>query len=93
MSRVRSGWVLDIVVGGGVGVLVAAVVTLNLMIYLGPESGYQTSLVELFAHSLPAGLLVTAVLVTGPVLGVLLARRWRRNRQDVRERDSDSEST
>ena len=84
MGRARSGWLVDVVVGGVAGGLVAVIVAMNLMIYLGPASGYETSLDQLFSHSLPAGLLVVVVLLTGPALGVLLARRRRRHRQDER---------
>jgi len=85
MTTSRSGWLVDVLVGGAAGGLVAVVVALNLMIYLGPESGYETSLGELFAQSLPAGILVIVVLVAGPVLGVVSARGWRRSHQRSRE--------
>ncbi|HEU4320315.1 MAG TPA: hypothetical protein VFS66_09560 [Acidimicrobiia bacterium] len=81
MHRARSGWLVDVLVGGVAGALVAVVAALNLMILLGPTTGYETSLGELFAHNPLAGVLVVTVLLAGPILGVVLARRFRRTRE------------
>ena len=78
-SRAR-GWLLDLVVGGLVGGLVGAIAAVNFVIYTGIEQGYEASLVELFQHSPIAGVITVMILLAGPVLGVLTARRLRRNR-------------
>lgn len=53
---------------------------MNVVIYSGAEKGYETGLVELFAANWVIGVLVVAVLAGFPVLGVVVARRWRRKR-------------
>lgn len=75
-----KGWLVDLTVGGLVGGLVGAVAAVNFVIYTGIEQGYQASLVEVFQYSLIAGIVTVMILIAGPVLGVLTARRLRRNR-------------
>jgi hypothetical protein len=72
-----KGRLLDVVVGGLTGGLVGAVVAINFVIYTGIEQGYEASLVEVFQHSLIAGIVTVMILVAGPVLGVVTARRLR----------------
>jgi multisubunit Na+/H+ antiporter MnhB subunit len=72
-----KGRLLDVVVGGLTGGLVGAVVAINFVIYTGIEQGYEASLVEVFQHSLIAGIVTVIILVAGPVLGVVTARRLR----------------
>ncbi len=74
------GWVLDIVVGLLAGGSVGAVVAVNVVIFAGPEQGYEASLADVFRQNALVGLLVVAVLLAGPVLGVMIARRVRRRR-------------
>jgi multisubunit Na+/H+ antiporter MnhB subunit len=74
------GWLVDLAVGGLVGGLVGAVAAVNFVIYTGIEQGYEASLVEVFQHSLIAGIVTVMILLAGPVLGVLTARRLRRRR-------------
>lgn len=75
-QRVR-GWVVDVVVGGLAGGVVAAVAAVNVVIVSGAERGYESSLGEVFRHSVAAGLVTVAVLAAGPVVGVVVARRRR----------------
>ena len=75
-----KGWLVDLTVGGLVGGLVGAVAAVNFVIYTGIEQGYEASLAEVFQHSLIAGIVTVMILVAGPVLGVLTARRLRRKR-------------
>jgi multisubunit Na+/H+ antiporter MnhB subunit len=82
------GWLVDLAVGGLVGGLVGAVAAVNFVIYTGIEQGYEASLVEVFQHSLVAGIVTVMILLAGPVLGVLTARRVRRRRA----RNSKAES-
>lgn len=72
-----KGWLTDLAVGGIGGVLVAAVVAVNFVIFIGVERGYESSLGEVFEHSLVAGIVTVLILVTGPIVGVLTARRRR----------------
>lgn len=74
------GWIVDLVVGGVLGVIVAAVIVFNLLIYLGVEGGYHAGIQGAFDHSTFTGVVVVATLVAGPLLGVFLARRRRASR-------------
>lgn len=74
------GWFVDLVVGGLGGLVIAGIVAVNLVIYLGVEDGYQAGLGDVFAHSVVLGILVVGVVVAGPALGVTYMRRQRRQR-------------
>ena len=75
-----TGWLIDIVIGGVVGAIVGGIVAVNIVIYSGTEMGYETGLAELFAFNWVIGVLVVVVLTGFPVLGVVVARWWRRKR-------------
>lgn len=75
-----KGWLVDLTVGGLAGGLVGAVAAVNFVIYTGIEQGYEASLVEVFQHSPIAGIVTVMILIAGPVLGVLTARRQRGKR-------------
>ncbi len=77
---IQKGWLADILIGGISGGLVGAVVAVNVVIYSGTERGYETTIPELFRESVLFGLFVVAILVAGPVVGVWIARRLRRQR-------------
>jgi multisubunit Na+/H+ antiporter MnhB subunit len=83
------GWLVDLAVGGLVGGLVGAVAAVNFVIYTGIEQGYEASLVEVFQHSLIAGIVTVMILLAGPVLGVLTARRLRRRRARSNKAESN----
>jgi len=83
------GWLVDLAVGGLVGGLVGAVAAVNFVIYTGIEQGYEASLVEVFQHSLIAGIVTVMILLAGPVLGVLTARRVRRRRAPSSKAESN----
>lgn len=70
---------MDSVAGGLVGGLVGAVVAVNFIITIG--IGYDVSLVEVFRENVLAGIVTTAILAAGPIVGVTMARRIRRKRQ------------
>ena len=72
---------IDIMAGSLIGGLVGLIAAWNLAILLGVEGGYQASVGDAFDHSLFAGILVTAALVSGPLSGVWVARRQRRKRE------------
>ena len=79
----RRGWILDIVLGGIVGGIVGAIIAVNVAIFSGIDTGYQSSLSALFDYNGFVGLIVVAILVAGPVVGVVVARRFRHNRANV----------
>ena len=69
------------------------VAAFNLMIYFGPDTGYETIIGDLFAHGFLAGLLVVVAFVGGPFLGVVLMRRWRHSRHGNRARSTAAPQT
>lgn len=75
-GRVRD-WLVDVAVGGVAGALVAAVVAVNFVIFIGVERGYESSLMEVFEHSVIGGFLTVVILISGPLVGVIAARRRR----------------
>jgi hypothetical protein len=76
-SNVRH-WLVDLVVGGIAGGVVGAIVAVNVVIYAGIEGGYEATIPEVFRENAFVGLVTVAILGSGPVLGVLVARRLRR---------------
>lgn len=74
---------MDLVLGGLGGLVVAWIVAVNLVIYLGVEGGYQAGPGDVFEHSLMLGIVVVAIVVAGPVLAVTYMRRQRRQRNAV----------
>jgi len=63
-------------VGIVVGATVGGVIAVNLVIFSGIDSGYESSIGDVFAYNGVVGLIVVAVLVAGPFVGGLLAWRW-----------------
>lgn len=76
-------WLVDTVVGGAVGAVVGGVVAVNLVIFSGLDRGYESGLRDIFDRSILLGLVVMAVLVAGPVLGLLVARKQRAKRANT----------
>ena len=82
-SRPRTWrWLVIAIVGGAIGTIVGAIVAVNIVIYSGLESGYETSLPEVYRQLPVIGVVVTVVLIAGPVVGVLIARRIARSRSE-----------
>lgn len=75
-----EGWLIDIVVGGLVGGIIGAVVAVNVVIFSGIDSGYESSIGDIFDYNGFVAVAVVIILSAGPVLGVALARRIRRKR-------------
>lgn len=73
-------WLADGVVGGIVGGVIGAIVAVNVVIYAGIEGGYEASIPDVFRENTLVGVVTVAILVAGPVLGVVVARRRRRRR-------------
>jgi hypothetical protein len=78
-------WVVDVIAGGVVGGIVGAIVAWNIAIYWGVPSGYVAGIREIFAHRVLAGVLWLAALVSGPVLGIVVARN-QRHKRELRDR-------
>lgn len=72
-----KGWLVDLAIGGIGGFLVGAVVAVNFVILTGVERGYESSLGEVFEHSLIAGIVTVVILVAGPIAGVYATRHRR----------------
>ena len=68
---------IDVVVGGGIGAVVGAVIAVNFVIIIGTEDGYESSIGDVFAYNAVAGVVTVALLVGFPLVGVWLARRRR----------------
>jgi hypothetical protein len=77
------GWLVDVLVGGIVGGAAGAIVSVNFVIFTGIDRGYEATIPEVFGENTLVGVVVVMILVTGPVLGVIIARRLRRRRQRV----------
>lgn len=77
----REHLLSDFVVGGLLGLIVGAIVSVNIVIYSGVDRGYQATPSEVFAHSPLVGMLAVLALVAGPVAGVFVTRGGRRRRR------------
>jgi len=73
-TKTPTRWVPPLV-GGVVGLVVGAIVSVNVMIFGGAPDGYQTSIADLFSHSPVLGVVVVAIFLAGPVVGVVLGLR------------------
>jgi hypothetical protein len=82
---VRKGWLTDVLIGGISGGLVGAVAAVNVVIYAGIERGYEATIPEVFRESALVGSVVVAILLAGPLVGVWIARRRRRQRTSRRD--------
>lgn len=71
---------IDLLVGGMIGLVLGWIAALNLLIYAGTERGYETSLASVFDQQPVVGVAAVALLVVGPVVGVAIARRTRSRR-------------
>ena len=60
------------------GFVVAVIVILNLHILVGLKNGYAASPADVFEWSVLLGVVDIALLVAGPVLGIVAASRLRR---------------
>jgi hypothetical protein len=83
-ERTRHPWLFDLVVGGIVGGVVGAVAAVNVVIVSGIERGYEASLGEVFQQSTVVGVVVVAIFLGGPVVGVLFARTVRHKRDSAK---------
>ena len=70
--------VADTVIGAILGLVAGAIIAINLIITAGVERGYEASLSEVFEENALVAVAAVAILVVGPVVGVIIARRIRR---------------
>ena len=82
-SRKRA-WLADIAMGGVIGGIIGAIVAVNFVIYVGIEGGYEATIPDVFRQNVIAGAITVVILVGGPLVGVLIARRLRRRRSGSR---------
>jgi hypothetical protein len=78
VSENRTTTVVLAAVGALIGLVVAAIVTLNLHIIVGLEQGYAASPAEVFDHSVALGIFDIVLAIAAPVggaLGMLWLRR------------------
>jgi hypothetical protein len=83
MSAMKSAtrrWVADTLVGALIGAVVGAILAVDFVIYFGIEGGYEASIPDVFRESTFAGILTVAVLLAGPVVGVVITHRLTRRR-------------
>ena len=81
------GWILDGALGVIVGGICGGIAAVNVVIWAGPDTGYQSSLQDVFRHNPLTGIAATTLLVGGPIIGVWIARKLRHQR-DVRHETS-----
>jgi hypothetical protein len=88
MRKHRSRDILvDVLAGGLFGGLVGAVVAINFVLIIGVDQGYEASLGEVFSHSVIAGIVTLGILLAGPIVGFLVARRRRAINESTRGSD------
>lgn len=80
MRRRTRDWIIDTIAGAVPGGIVGAVVAVNVVIYLGPDTGYQSSIDQVFRQNALVGLVAGTALLGGPTFGVVVARRLRHRR-------------
>lgn len=76
--RVGLGRVAAGLLGALFGVVIGAIVALNLLIFSGIEGGYEASLSDAFDQRPWVAITMVVVLVAGPVIGAVAALRLRR---------------
>jgi hypothetical protein len=82
MARRQS--IIDLVLGIALGGLLGAIVAVNLIITVG--IGYDVSLAQVFRENLLVGIVTTLILISGPIAGIALMRRLRRQREGTTPR-------
>lgn len=85
MSATSRAWLADIVIGALAGGVVGAIVAVNFVIYIGIEGGYEASIPDVFRQNTLAGIVTVTILLIGPVVGVIAARRRRSRTQSGSE--------
>lgn len=78
----RRTWLIDSIVGVIVGLALGAIIAVNVIITAG--IGYDVTIAEVFRQNTLVGVVTVAILVAGPVLGVIGVRTLRRRRMTSR---------
>ena len=76
MRHRRVLGLVTIFVGIVIGAVVGGVIAVNLVIFSGIGSGYESNVGEVFAYNRVMGLIVMVVLAAGPIMGGFFAWRW-----------------
>jgi hypothetical protein len=77
MSAHTRGRIIGTLAGAIIGLVVGGIVAVNLVIFAGVDQGYEASLPEVFETNVLLGLATVAVLIAGPIVGVIVALRIR----------------
>ena len=67
--------ILRISIGALVGLVLGAIVSLNVVIFSGIDDGYEASIPDVFDENAFVGVIAIVVLIAGPVIGVIIALR------------------
>lgn len=73
-------WLVDCILGAIAGAVAGAIIAVNVVIFSGMSRGYETTIPEVFDESPAVGVIVLAMLIGGPVVGVYLVRKLRGGR-------------
>lgn len=84
LSHARSWhWVVDGALGVIFGGICGGIVAVNVVIWAGPDAGYESSLLDVFRHNPLTGIVATVFLLGGPIVGVWTARKLRHQRSST----------
>lgn len=78
LLRAAREWLISIILGGIPGGVVGGIAAMNLVIFAGVEGGYEATIPEVFRQNVFVGALTVMLLVAGPTVGTVIARRSRR---------------
>ncbi len=73
----RRTTAIALLVGGIIGAVIGAIVAVNIVIFAGPDQGYESRPSDVYEHSPVLAVVTVAVLVAGPIAGAAIARRMR----------------
>lgn len=79
-DRFSRGWTKRVAGGAIIGGIIGAIVAVNFVIMVGPDSGYESSFADIFSESTADGVATIAILIAGPLLGAFIALRTRAKR-------------
>lgn len=79
----RRSQLIAMIGGAAAGGIAGLVVAVNLVIYLGPDQGYESTIGEVFDHSTVLGFVAVAVVAAGPMAGIAIVRRSRRRQGEA----------
>ncbi|MBT8202061.1 MAG: hypothetical protein HKN74_00110 [Acidimicrobiia bacterium] len=77
MRDLQPGVVSRGIVGAFIGLVVGAIVSVNVVIFAGIEDGYEATITEVFSENALVAIAAILLLAAGPIIGVLIALRER----------------